>query len=63
MPCQKSRSLKVQNVQELPILLLVNEITKHNDQRQALRWLARELAWERTLTGLRGDDDAVPQAA
>ena len=26
--------------------------------RQALRWLARELAWERTLTGLRAEDDA-----
>ena len=51
-------------MQEPADTALVNEITKHTDQRQALRWLARELAWERTLTSLRGDDeDAVPQAA
>lgn len=35
---------------------LVNEIKKTKESRQALRWLARELAWERVLTGLRADD-------
>lgn len=44
----------------------MNEITKLNDERQALRWLARELAWEQVLTGLRDEDevlvDEVPAA-
>jgi hypothetical protein len=56
----------VQNVQELPILHLVNEITNSTESRQALRWLARELAWERVLTGLRADDavdESLPRAA
>ena len=39
----------------------MNEITKHAEQRQALRWLAQELAWERALTTLRGED--APDAA
>jgi hypothetical protein len=39
-----------------------------NDRRrQALEWLARQLAWERTLEGLRHPpavaDAAVPRAA
>lgn len=42
---------------------LVNEITKTADARQALRWLARELAWERVLAGLRNDDDTASAAA
>ena len=29
---------------------------KINETRQALRWLAQELAWERVLSGLRDDD-------
>ena len=33
------------------------------DTRQALRWLARELAWERVLTGLRDDDTSTPDRA
>jgi hypothetical protein len=35
----------------------VNEITNAADHRQALRWLSRELAWERVLTELRDDED------
>jgi len=46
----------VQNLQLLADTGLVNEITKTNDKRQALNWLARELAWERVLTGLRHVD-------
>ncbi|HYF47351.1 MAG TPA: hypothetical protein VD926_14150 [Acidimicrobiales bacterium] len=41
----------------------MNEITKHADQKQALRWLAQELAWERTLTTLRGDEDTAAARA
>jgi hypothetical protein len=42
----------------------VNEITKHADEKQAIRWLAQELAWERRLTTLRRDEDApVARAA
>lgn len=43
-------------MQEAPDTALVNEITKTTESRQALRWLARELAWERVLTGLRADE-------
>jgi hypothetical protein len=50
-------------VQERPILHLVNEITKHSDNRQALRWLAQELAWERTLSSLRDGETPVADAA
>jgi hypothetical protein len=47
----------------VPILGLVKEITKHAENRQALRWLAQELAWERVLTGLRHEDaDETPVA-
>ena len=53
----------MQNLQEAPILLLVNEITKHAENRQALRWLANELAWERVLTGLRDGEVAESPAA
>ena len=53
----------MQNLQERPILHLVNEITKQADNRQALRWLANELAWERVLTDLReGEADEAPAA-
>jgi hypothetical protein len=38
----------------------VNEITNAADHRQALRWLSRELAWERVLTELRDEDRHVP---
>jgi hypothetical protein len=48
----------VQDLQEASDTALVNEITKHTDERQALRWLARELAWENVLTGLRDEDEA-----
>jgi len=41
----------------------VDEITEINETRQALRWLARELAWERVLTGLRDDDSSTPERA
>ena len=51
-------------MQEAADTALVNEITNHTEQRQALRWLAKELAWERTLTTLRGgEEDTVPRAA
>jgi hypothetical protein len=53
----------VQNVQVAADTALVKEITKHADQRQALRWLARELAWERTLTSLRTDEADTPAQA
>jgi len=36
---------------------------KINETRQALRWLSRELAWERVLTDLRNDDTATPERA
>jgi hypothetical protein len=53
----------VQNLQEAADTALVKEITKHADNRQALRWLATELAWERVLTGLRdGEVDEAPAA-
>ena len=48
----------MQNLQEPADTALVNEITKTSESRQALRWLARELAWERVLTGLRDADTA-----
>jgi hypothetical protein len=51
-------------LQEAADTALVKEITKHADNRQALRWLAQELAWERVLTNLRDEDDTVaPPAA
>ena len=53
----------MQIVQERPILRLVNEITKHAENRQALRWLANELAWERVLTGLREGEVVEAPAA
>jgi hypothetical protein len=31
----------------------VNEITKSADQRRALQWLRRQLAWEQALDDLR----------
>ncbi|HET9557893.1 MAG TPA: hypothetical protein VFS70_12205 [Actinomycetota bacterium] len=34
----------------------MNEITKTKESRHALQWLARELAWERVLSGLRSED-------
>jgi len=33
------------------------------ESKQALRWLAQELAWERVLSGLRHDEDATPVPA
>jgi hypothetical protein len=53
----------VQNVQEAPDTPLVKEITNLIENRQALRWLAQELAWERVLTGLRDEDVAEVPAA
>lgn len=50
---------KVQVLQETSDTGGVNEITTTADTRQALRWLARELAWERTLTSLREDEPTV----
>ena len=35
----------------------VNEITKSADQRRALQWLRRQLAWERALDDLRNDTE------
>ncbi|HEY8058587.1 MAG TPA: hypothetical protein VID94_07540 [Acidimicrobiales bacterium] len=34
----------------------MNDITKTKDSRHALQWLARELAWEQVLSGLRSED-------
>ena len=48
-----------------PVLLgtfdLVNEITKSDEgaRRQAQAWLGHQLAWERTLERLRGDEPAA----
>jgi hypothetical protein len=46
----------VQNVQEAADTALVNEITKTADSRQAMRWLARQLAWEGVLSDLRDEN-------
>jgi hypothetical protein len=48
----------VQHLQEPADTGLVNEITKVAETKQALRWLAQQLAWERVLTGLRSREPA-----
>jgi len=53
----------VQNLQEAADTAPVDELMKINETRQALRWLARELAWERVLTSLRDDDTTTPERA
>ncbi len=53
----------MQNLQEAADTPGVDELTKINETRQALRWLSRELAWERVLTGLRDEDTATPERA
>lgn len=40
----------------------MNELTTSVEARQALRWLAQELAWERVLSGLRHDGGDTPVA-
>ena len=54
---------KVQSLQVAADTGPVEKLTEINETRQALRWLARELAWERVLTGLRDDDTATPERA
>jgi hypothetical protein len=46
----------VQKVQEAADTALVNELRKTKESRQALRWLAQELAWEQVLSGLRTEE-------
>jgi len=53
----------VQNLQRQADTAPVDELTKSNETRQALRWLSRELAWERVLTGLRDEDTSTPERA
>jgi hypothetical protein len=52
----------VPSAPDRPILDLVNEITRTAEQRGALRWLARQLAWEQTLDELRAGDPSTPEA-
>ena len=53
----------MQKLQVAADTALVNDITKLQEERQAMRWLARELAWERVLTGLRDEDAPASRAA
>jgi hypothetical protein len=46
----------VQKLQVPADTAFVNEITKTKESRHALQWLARELAWEQVLSGLRSQD-------
>ena len=48
----------MQSTQESTDTGPVDELIKITETRQALRWLARELTWERVLTSLRDHDTA-----